>query len=100
MLGHLAFAINNKKIVRSKAQVQIGKDQIQLDVLCVARRTNSRGFSMTARFISEALYTKRPIGLNGSMSASRLSSTLKSLAGRSLSLKAQTSHQSPGSSNP
>lgn len=39
MLGHLAFAINNKKIVRSKAQVQLGKDQIQLDVLCVARRT-------------------------------------------------------------
>jgi hypothetical protein len=75
MLGHLAFAINNKKIVRSKAQVQLGKDQIQLDVLCVARRTNSRGFS-------------------------RLSSTLKSLAMRSLSLKAQTSHQSPGSSNP
>lgn len=26
MLGHLAFAINNKKIVRSKAQVQIGTD--------------------------------------------------------------------------
>lgn len=57
MLGHLAFAINNKKIVRSKAQVQIGKDQIQLVILCVARRTNSRGFSMTARFISEALCT-------------------------------------------
>jgi hypothetical protein len=35
---------------------------VQLDVLCGQRRTNFRGFSMVAGFVSEALYTKRPIG--------------------------------------